>query len=124
MGITDFWRRWHISLSTWLRDYLYFPFGGSRGGVAKRIRNLIVVFVVCGFWHGANWTFFLAWGPYHGSWLVIERTRAWPRSIRRLPGAFAVLFTFVRVMLGWVLFRSENLGQAAAYSGACFTGIR
>jgi alginate O-acetyltransferase complex protein AlgI len=113
-SITEFWRRWHISLSTWLRDYLYIPLGGSRAGQAKRYRNLIIVFLVCGFWHGANWTF-LAWGAYHGAWLVIERSKAWRRVAPRLPRVLATAFTFVLVMFGWVLFRSEHLSSAVAY---------
>ncbi len=114
--ITEFWRRWHISLSTWLRDYLYIPLGGSRSGEAKRYRNLVIVFLVCGFWHGANWTF-LAWGGYHGTWLVIERTRGWDRFARSLPKFVALPLTFVLVMFGWVLFRADSLGRAAQYFG-------
>ncbi|HYQ46146.1 MAG TPA: MBOAT family protein [Polyangiaceae bacterium] len=113
-SITEFWRRWHISLSSWLRDYLYIPLGGSRVGEAKRYRNLIIVFLVCGFWHGANWTF-LAWGAYHGAWLVIERTRAWSLLAARLPRVIAVPLTFVLVMFGWVLFRSDSLSKALGY---------
>jgi alginate O-acetyltransferase complex protein AlgI len=113
-SITEFWRRWHISLSTWLRDYLYIPLGGSRTSEAKRYRNLIIVFLVCGFWHGANWTF-LAWGAYHGAWLVIERTGAWRRFATLLPRVLGTLLTFLLVMLGWVLFRSEHLDAAAGY---------
>ena len=112
--ITEFWRRWHISLSTWLRDYLYIPLGGSRTTVAKRYRNLVVVFLVCGFWHGANWTF-IAWGAYHGAWLVIERSAAWCRFAAILPRAVGTLLTFLLLMFGWVLFRSEHLDSAAGY---------
>ncbi|MEO8904678.1 MAG: MBOAT family protein [Polyangiaceae bacterium] len=118
-SITEFWRRWHISLSTWLRDYLYIPLGGSRVGVAKRYRNLLIVFLVCGFWHGANWTF-LAWGAYHGTWLIIERTSAWRRLAQVVPRLIAIPFTFVLVMLGWVLFRSQDLGAAAQYFNRMF----
>lgn len=113
-SISEFWRRWHISLSSWLRDYLFIPLGGSRVGEAKRYRNLIVVFLVCGFWHGANWTF-LAWGAYHGAWLIIERSRAWSFLAARLPRVVAVLLTFVLVMFGWVLFRSDSLAKAVGY---------
>jgi alginate O-acetyltransferase complex protein AlgI len=115
-SITEFWRRWHISLSTWLRDYLYIPLGGSRVAPAKRYRNLIVVFLVCGIWHGANWTF-LAWGAYHGSWLIIERTSAFRFLSARTPRVLATAFTFLLVMFGWVLFRSQHLSHAAAYFG-------
>ncbi|MEP7052502.1 MAG: MBOAT family protein [Pseudomonadota bacterium] len=114
--ITEFWRRWHISLSTWLRDYLYIPLGGSRSGEAKRYRNLIVVFLVCGFWHGANWTF-LAWGAYHGALLVMERTAVWGRIARNLPRLVALPLTFGLVMFGWVLFRADSLPSAAHYFG-------
>jgi alginate O-acetyltransferase complex protein AlgI len=110
-SITDFWRRWHISLSTWLRDYLYIPLGGNRVGERKRLRNLLVVFVVCGFWHGANWTF-LAWGAYHGAWLVIERATRWGSVMRALPRELATPLTLLFVMLGWVLFRSDHLSDA------------
>ena len=72
LSITEFWRRWHMSLSSWLRDYLYIPLGGNRGGNAQTYRNLIMVFLLCGLWHGANWTFVL-WGAWHGAFLVIER---------------------------------------------------
>jgi len=113
-SITEFWRRWHISLSTWLRDYLYIPLGGSRSGEAKRYRNLIIVFLVCGFWHGANWTF-LAWGAYHGTWLVIERSPAWRRFASVVPRLLGMLLTFVLVMLGWVFFRAEHLTNAFEY---------
>jgi len=115
-SISEFWRRWHISLSSWLRDYLFIPLGGNREGETKRYRNLLVVFLVCGFWHGANWTF-LAWGAYHGAWLIIERSRAWSLLAARLPRVLAVLLTFVLVMFGWVLFRSDSLSKALGYFG-------
>ena len=118
-SFTEFWRRWHISLSTWLRDYLYIPLGGSRGGEARRYRNLILVFLVCGFWHGANWTF-VAWGAYHGAWLVIERIPAWRRFASAMPRALGMLLAHVfawSVMLGWVFFRSEHLTNAFGYFG-------
>ena len=72
-SITEFWRRWHISLSTWFRDYLYIPLGGNRHGTARTYRNLVIVFLLCGLWHGAGWTFVL-WGLWHGTFLVLERT--------------------------------------------------
>ncbi|HEY3262570.1 MAG TPA: MBOAT family protein [Pseudonocardiaceae bacterium] len=110
--ITEFWRRWHMSLSRWFRDYVYIPLGGNRGGTASTYRNLLVVFVLVGFWHGANWTF-LVWGLYHGALLVIERRQHWSAP----PAAPAAVFrrrvlTFLLVMLGWVLFRSPDLGSA------------
>jgi alginate O-acetyltransferase complex protein AlgI len=116
-SITDFWRRWHISLSTFLRDYLYIPLGGNRKGPRRTYVNLIIVMLLGGLWHGANWTF-LAWGAYHGILLALERFRgkrsayqAWPRPIR-------VATTFVLVLISWVPFRSTSLGAAIDYLGA------
>ena len=110
--ITEFWRRWHMSLSRWFRDYVYIPLGGNRHGATKTYRNLLVVFVLVGFWHGANWTF-LIWGLYHGALLVIERGFAigdspaarWARLARRA-------LTLLLVVVGWVFFRSATLAQA------------
>ena len=110
--ITEFWRRWHMSLSRWFRDYVYISLGGNRGSTADTYRNLVVVFVLVGFWHGANWTF-LAWGLYHGGLLVLERRNRWtaaPGTPRAILGRRAL--TFLLVMLGWVVFRSANLGGA------------
>ena len=115
-SITDFWRRWHISLSTFLRDYLYIPLGGNRMGARRTYVNLIVVMLLGGLWHGANWTF-VAWGAYHGILLAFERFRGkhsvyeqWPRPVR-------VAATFVLVLISWVLFRSANLHEALSYLG-------
>jgi len=119
-SVTEFWRRWHISLSTWLRDYLYIPLGGSREGSRKLYRNLLIVFVACGLWHGANWTF-LAWGAYHGAWLVIERATAWGRVLERLPRVLATPLTFLVVTLGWVWFRADDLPHALRFFGRLFT---
>ena len=115
-SITDFWRRWHISLSTWLRDYLYIPLGGSRTTPAKRYRNLLVVFVVCGLWHGASFNF-LVWGLYHGGWLVIERTRIWASLSAGCPRILSVFLTFLLVMFGWVFFRADTLPHAGQFFG-------
>ena len=111
-----FWQRWHITLSHWIRDYVYIPLGGNRGSSARARLNLFLALVLSGLWHGANWTF-LAWGAYHGSWLVIERTQAWGRLARALPKFVALPLTFVLVMFGWVLFRAESLANAAHYFG-------
>jgi alginate O-acetyltransferase complex protein AlgI len=110
--ITEFWRRWHMSLSRWFRDYVYISLGGNRHGQARTYRNLIVVFVLVGFWHGANWTF-LVWGLYHGALLVIERgfgigdtpSNRWARLGRRA-------LTLLLVIFGWVFFRSASLPDA------------
>ncbi len=113
LSITEFWRRWHMSLSSWLRDYLYIPLGGNRGAALKTYRNLVTVFVLCGVWHGANWTFVL-WGVWHGAFLVIERLglKAW---LDRLPVAIRWLYAFLAVIGGWVLFRSADLATAGDY---------
>ncbi|MDP1875395.1 MBOAT family protein [Phenylobacterium sp.] len=109
-SITEFWRRWHISLSTWFRDYLYIPLGGNQGPAWKTWRNLVVVFLLCGLWHGAAWTFVL-WGAWHGAFLVLERAGLgrWLKAIPR-PAAFA--YALLVVILGWVLFRAESLARA------------
>ncbi|PZR66693.1 MAG: membrane-bound O-acyltransferase family protein [Solirubrobacterales bacterium] len=119
VSITDFWRRWHMSLSRWFRDYLYIPLGGNRGSAGRTYFNLYLVFALVGFWHGANWTF-LIWGLYHGSWLVLERVtgyRSWAderlRVLRRL-------FTYFVVVVGWVFFRAPNLHAAGSMLQAMF----
>lgn len=114
ISMTDFWRRWHISLSTWFRDYLYIPLGGNRKGSKRTAFNLLLVFLLCGLWHGANWTF-VAWGLYHGLFLSIERATGirnrhqinWI-SLRRL-------VTFLLVLFGWVLFRADSITAASAF---------
>ncbi len=115
-SITEFWRRWHMSLSSWFRDYVYIPLGGNRQGMAKTVRNLLIVFLLTGFWHGAAWTFVI-WGLYHGGFLLLERfglSRLLERAPRPVGHAYAILV----VMAGWVLFRAESLPQALGYLGA------
>ena len=107
----DFWRRWHISLSTWLRDYLYIPLGGSRGGAIFTSRNLFLTMLLGGIWHGAAWTF-VAWGALHGAALVIERALGLARSGRGLLG---ILITFHGMCLAWVLFRAPDFATAWAF---------
>jgi alginate O-acetyltransferase complex protein AlgI len=112
-SITEFWRRWHMSLSSWLRDYLYIPLGGSRGRNIQTYRNLVMVFLLCGLWHGANWTFVL-WGVWHGAFLVIERLGL--RSIlARIPAWARWAYALIAVMFGWVLFRAADLTSALGY---------
>ncbi|HEU5478832.1 MAG TPA: MBOAT family O-acyltransferase, partial [Candidatus Tumulicola sp.] len=114
-SVTDFWHRWHVTLSTWLRDYLYIPLGGSRGGLAETIRNLMLTMLLGGLWHGAQWTF-VAWGAYHGVLLSIERILGIGRPEDRPSGpryVARVAVTFVVVSLGWVLFRAPGFGAAA-----------
>lgn len=114
VSITDFWRRWHISLSRWMRDYLYIPLGGNRVPTNKQYRNLWVVFLASGIWHGASWTF-LVWGIYHGTLLVIDRV-FWERVVvSRLPRPLNIAFTFLAVMIGWVLFRSDSITNAFVF---------
>ena len=115
-SITEFWRRWHISLSTWFRDYLYIPLGGSRRGRARTYRNLVVVFFLCGLWHGAAWTF-VAWGLYHGAFLVLERAAA-GRWLEQRAAPLRHAYTLLVVMVGWVLFRAESFDHAARYLAA------
>ncbi|HET9033902.1 MAG TPA: MBOAT family O-acyltransferase [Dokdonella sp.] len=109
-SVTEFWRRWHISLSSWFRDYLYIPLGGNRHGAWRTYRNLLIVFVLCGFWHGASWTF-LIWGLHHGLFLVAERTLL-RRPIRAAPAWLRHIYLMLVVMTGWVWFRSDTMDQA------------
>lgn len=115
-SLQDFWRRWHISLSSWLRDYLYIPLGGGRGSLWKGCRNVMITMLLGGVWHGAAWTF-VAWGGLHGAGLAIERVwRAWrPASVGRWATALGVVVTFHLVCLGWILFRAESFSLAMEY---------
>jgi alginate O-acetyltransferase complex protein AlgI len=116
LSITEFWRRWHMSLSAWLRDYLYIPLGGSRVGVVRTYRNLLTVFLLCGLWHGANWTFVL-WGAWHGGFLVLERLGL-GRVLAWVPKPARWVYALLAVMGGWVLFRAHTLQEARAlYAG-------
>lgn len=118
-SIREFWRRWHISLSSWLRDYLYIPLGGSRHGEFATYRNLLLVFFLCGLWHGADVTFIL-WGLWHGVFLVLERLPV-GRMLERLPGILCRGYTLLVVLVGWVFFRAENIGAAGTYLSDMFT---
>jgi alginate O-acetyltransferase complex protein AlgI len=113
LSITEFWRRWHMSLSSWLRDYLYIPLGGSRGTDLQTYRNLVTVFVLCGAWHGANWTFVL-WGVWHGAFLVLERLGL-GSLLARVPVWLRWVYALLAVMGGWVLFRAADLPTALDY---------
>ena len=113
LSITEFWRRWHMSLSSWLRDYLYIPLGGNRGTDLQTYRNLVTVFVLCGAWHGANWTFVL-WGVWHGAFLVLERLGL-GSLLARIPVGLRWLYALLAVMGGWVLFRAADLPTALDY---------
>lgn len=116
-SIGEFWRRWHISLSSWLRDYLYFPLGGNRRGKGRTILNLLIVMVLGGLWHGAAVTFVL-WGAWHGLLLAIERLRGKTALLQRVPRPFSVAATMVLVVVGWVMFRAQSLeGAVRMYAG-------
>ena len=114
-SIREFWRRWHISLSNWFRDYLYIPLGGNQRGERRAYANLVIVFLLCGLWHGASWPFVL-WGAWHGLFLVVERAGL-DRVLRRI-GPMQHVYALLAVMGGWVLFRCETLAQAIAYYAA------
>ncbi|PIE60050.1 MAG: membrane-bound O-acyltransferase family protein [Desulfobulbus propionicus] len=117
-SIREFWRRWHISLSLWFRDYLYIPLGGSRNGAWKTGRNLLVVFILCGLWHGASWTF-ICWGLYHGFFLILERTFV-GEFLEKLWNPFRHCTTLMIVIIGWVLFKSETMTNSLYYLSAMF----
>lgn len=112
-SIQDFWRRWHISLSNWFRDYLYIPLGGNRKGSKRTIINLFIVFLLCGFWHGASWNFII-WGLFHGSFLGLERT-GFGHFLKKIPRITQHAYTLLIVMTGWVFFRAETMPKALDY---------
>lgn len=113
--VTEFWRRWHISLTTFFREYLYFPLGGSRRSTVITYRNLLLVFLLSGLWHGAAWTFIL-WGIFHGIFLIFDRL-FWLRVSRAIPAPVNMLITFTIILFGWVLFRAESLPEALYFMG-------
>jgi alginate O-acetyltransferase complex protein AlgI len=115
-SITEFWRRWHISLSTCLRDYLYVPLGGNRKGPARTYVNLVAVMLIGGLWHGASWNF-LVWGGLHGALLAFERFGGKAAPYRALPAPMRVALTFGLVLVGWVFFRAPDLPSAMRYLG-------
>lgn len=115
-SVKEFWRRWHISLSTFFRDYVYIPLGGNRVAVSRMYVNLLLVFFLTGFWHGASWNFVI-WGLFHGFFLVMERLFL-ERWLQRAGRPLANIYTLLVVMLAWVLFRAETLGQALQYGEA------
>lgn len=119
-SITDFWRRWHISLSAWFRDYLYIPLGGSRKGRVRTICNKLAVFLATGLWHGTSWTFLL-WGLWHGLWSAVETAAGLPKRLEKR--WYGHVYTLLVVILGFVLFRAGSLAQAAAIAGNMFAGF-
>ena len=118
-SVQEFWRRWHISLSNWFRDYLYIPLGGNRLGSHRTTVNLFIVFLLCGLWHGAHWNFVL-WGLYQGAFLVLERLSAVRAALDALGRFGRHAYLLLVVQLGWVLFRTESLDQAGQYYRAMF----
>lgn len=114
-SITDFWRRWHISLSSWFRDYVYIPLGGNRVSNIKHIFNLFIVWLFTGMWHGANWTFII-WGLYYFVLLLIEKKT---KLIEKL-GKLSYIYTLLLVIIAWVIFRANNLSMAISYIGIMF----
>lgn len=118
-SISEFWRRWHISLSTWFRDYVYIPLGGSREGLWKNCRNYLVVFALTGIWHGASWNFLL-WGLYFAAFLILEKL--WLRAVlQRLPALLRHVYVLLVVGIGWVLFRADTMAAAAGFLGDMFS---
>jgi len=128
--IAEFWRRWHISLSTWFRDYLYIPLGGSRGGTSMKIRNTFIIFLVSGFWHGANWTF-IVWGALNALYflplLLMDKNRRNMGIVSRgklIPAVreiFQISITFVLTVFAWIFFRAESIGHAISYINGIFS---
>ena len=119
-SITDFWRRWHMTLSQWFRDYIYIPLGGSRRGRPRQILNLLIVWGLTGLWHGASWNFAL-WGLYFAVLLIVEKL-VLARILNRLPAFFRHIYALFFILLGWVLFRTEDFSQLAALLRTLFTG--
>lgn len=117
-SITEFWRRWHITLSAWFRSYVYIPLGGNRGGAWRTIRNLAVVWLLTGLWHGASWNFVL-WGAYFGLLLILEKF-VWGKALLKLPGILQWLYTFLLVLFGWVLFEMNTPAGIGGYFTAMF----
>jgi alginate O-acetyltransferase complex protein AlgI len=118
-SITEFWRRWHISLSTWLRDYLYKPLGGSRRGRRRTYLNLALVMCLGGLWHGAAWNFVI-WGAFHGVLLAAERARGKRSLFEWLPRTARIIVTFALVLVSWVFFRADGLSSSISYLGSMF----
>lgn len=122
-SISEFWRRWHITLGSWFRSYVYIPLGGNRGGTFKTVRNLLIVWFLTGLWHGASWNFVI-WGVYFGVLIICERLflRKW---LEKIPAFFSWAYTFILVVFGWVLFEMKTLGEIGSYFKALlgFNGV-
>jgi len=119
-SVVEFWKRWHISLTTWFREYVYFPLGGNRVSKGRWIRNILTVWLLTGIWHGAGWNFLL-WGLYYGAWMLAERLFL-GRWLDKLPGAVRHVYTMVIVLVGWALFAVEDMGRLGGYFRSLFGG--
>ena len=117
-SIREFWRRWHISLSQWFRDYLYIPLGGNRGATGRTYLNLLIVFFLTGLWHGASWNF-VVWGLFHGFFMVLERI-GFEKLLQKSWAPVQHIYTLLVVMIGWVFFRAETLEYGLGYCRALF----
>lgn len=120
VSVSEFWRRWHMSLTSWFREYLYIPLGGNRGGTAKTLRNILIVWFCTGFWHGASWNFIL-WGLYFAAWLILEKYLL-RNILAKTPILLKHLYTLLVVFVGWGIFAMEDLGICGQYLSACFGG--
>jgi len=118
-SVTDFWRRWHISLSVWFREYVYIPLGGNRCSVLRHILNILVVWLLTGLWHGAAWNFVL-WGLYYGVLLILEKY-VFRRFLERIPKAVRQIITFLLALIGWIIFRIDNLSALGPFLSAFFS---
>ena len=119
ISVTDFWRRWHISLSTWFRDYVYIPLGGNRKGIVKQLRNMAIVWFLTGLWHGAAWNFIL-WGVYHGVLLALEKF-VWGKALAKLPKLVQHLYTILIVVFGFVIFTFDDMNALGRYLSSMFS---
>lgn len=117
-SITEFWRRWYISISTWFKEYVYIPLGGNRVKPARAMLNILIVWTLVGLWHGASLNFLL-WGLYYALLLIFEKN-VLSRLLKKLPGVITVIYTFILVLLGWVLFATDNLAESFGYFKAMF----
>ena len=118
-SVTEFWRRWHMSLGTWFRDYVYIPLGGNRKGLRRQLLNILIVWALTGLWHGANWTF-VCWGLYYAAFLMLEKVFLL-KPLRRVP-ALAAVYTLVVAICGWVMFDLPSMSAAVRYYAAMFGG--
>ena len=117
-SVTDFWRRWHMSLTDWFREYLYIPLGGNRGGTVKTLRNILIVWFCTGFWHGASWNFIL-WGLYFAAWLIVEKYLL-REVLKKTPSAIKHFYSIIVVFVGWGIFAIEDLSLCGGYLATCF----